>query len=54
VPEPELGEGPHLNYAGQWFIFATLTAIVYPLLLRRVARNRAADAVGSDVGLVER
>jgi surfeit locus 1 family protein len=43
VPEPELGEGPHLNYAGQWFIFATLTVIVYPLLLRRVARNRAAD-----------
>lgn len=41
VPPPSLGDGPHLNYAGQWFIFATLTAIVYPLLLRRVARNRA-------------
>lgn len=44
VPPPELSEGPHLNYAGQWFIFATLTVIVYPLLMRRVARNRAADA----------
>jgi surfeit locus 1 family protein len=43
VPPPELSEGPHLNYAGQWFIFATLTVIVYPLLLRRVARNKAAD-----------
>jgi surfeit locus 1 family protein len=41
IPPPSLGDGPHLNYAGQWFIFATLTAIVYPLLLRRVARNRA-------------
>ena len=41
VPPPSLGDGPHLNYAGQWFIFATLTAIVYPLLLRRVFRNRA-------------
>jgi surfeit locus 1 family protein len=40
VPAPELDEGPHLNYAGQWFIFATLTIIVYPLLLRRVARRR--------------
>jgi surfeit locus 1 family protein len=40
LPSPELDEGPHLNYAGQWFIFALLTAIVYPLLLRRVARRR--------------
>jgi surfeit locus 1 family protein len=44
VPPPELSEGPHLSYAGQWFIFATLTMIVYPLLLRRVARNKAAEA----------
>ena len=40
VPLPTLDDGPHLNYAGQWAIFATLTLIVYPLLLRRVARNR--------------
>ena len=51
VPEPELGEGPHLNYAGQWFIFAALTTVVYPLLLRRVARNRATErTVGRGVG----
>ena len=43
VPPPELGEGPHLSYAGQWFIFATLTLIVYPLLMRRVARNKAEE-----------
>jgi hypothetical protein len=28
----------------QWFTFALLTSIVYPLLLRRVAHQRAADA----------
>lgn len=48
VPSPELSEGPHLGYAGQWFIFALLTVTVYPLLLRRVARNRAAAAAAPD------
>lgn len=51
VPEPELGEGSHLSYAGQWFLFALLTVIVYPLLLRRTARNKAAEeADGPDDG----
>ncbi|HEY6533943.1 MAG TPA: SURF1 family protein [Acidimicrobiales bacterium] len=40
VPRPTLDEGPHFGYAMQWFIFALLTVIVYPLLLRRVARRR--------------
>jgi surfeit locus 1 family protein len=43
IPPPVLDDGPHLNYAGQWFIFATLTIIVYPLLLRRTARNKERD-----------
>jgi surfeit locus 1 family protein len=43
VAAPTLDEGPHLNYAGQWFIFAVLTVIVYPLLLRRTARHKAAE-----------
>ena len=52
VPRPELSEGPHLGYAGQWFIFSTLTIIVYPLLLRRVARRRQreGDDKGDDSG----
>jgi surfeit locus 1 family protein len=45
VPRPELSEGSHLGYAGQWFIFSTLTIIVYPLLLRRVARRRQREDV---------
>jgi cytochrome oxidase assembly protein ShyY1 len=44
VPPPELTDGSHLNYTGQWFIFAALTVIVYPLLLRRTARNKDAEA----------
>ena len=39
VPLPELDDGPHRSYAVQWFIFATIVAIVYPLILRRVARG---------------
>jgi cytochrome oxidase assembly protein ShyY1 len=40
VPPPDLGEGPHLSYAVQWFIFATLSCIAYPLALRRIVRRR--------------
>ncbi len=35
---PEIGEvslGPHLGYAGQWFLFASVVLVGYPLLLRR-------------------
>jgi surfeit locus 1 family protein len=33
-------EGPHFSYAMQWFMFSAMTLIVYPLLLRRLARRR--------------
>jgi surfeit locus 1 family protein len=36
---PELSLGPHLGYAGQWFLFATVVVIGYPLLLRRTVRE---------------
>ncbi|HSM01278.1 MAG TPA: SURF1 family protein [Acidimicrobiia bacterium] len=32
---PGIGLGPHLGYAGQWFLFAAIVLIGYPLLLRR-------------------
>jgi surfeit locus 1 family protein len=44
LPEPEQDEGPHLSYAVQWFLFATVGAVGWPLLLRRTAaedRTRA-------------
>jgi surfeit locus 1 family protein len=40
---PELDEGPHLSYAIQWFIFATIAAVGYPILLRRVAADEARE-----------
>jgi surfeit locus 1 family protein len=39
VPPPDLDEGPHLSYAVQWFLFAAVVAVGYPLLLRRRARQ---------------
>lgn len=46
VPPPDLGEGSHLAYAVQWFIFATIAAVGYPLILRRLGRpgDRDQDA----------
>ena len=41
VPVPDLGDGPHLSYAVQWFLFAAVAVIGYPLLLRRQARDGA-------------
>ena len=38
-PLPALEAGPHLSYAGQWFLFALITAAGYPLLLRRAVRD---------------
>lgn len=50
VPRPTLDDGPHFSYAMQWFTFATLTVIVYPLLLRRVARQRASESTAATTG----
>jgi surfeit locus 1 family protein len=38
---PEVSEGPHLSYAVQWFIFSTIAAGGYGLLLRKVAQEEA-------------
>jgi cytochrome oxidase assembly protein ShyY1 len=47
VPPPELGEGNHLSYAVQWFLFATVVGVGYPLLLRRAARDERGPRHGS-------
>lgn len=39
IPLPELDAGPHRSYAFQWFTFAVIVGVVYPLILRRVARG---------------
>lgn len=44
VQRPELGEGPHLSYAVQWFIFSAAVAVGWVLAVRRsiATRRRAA------------
>lgn len=37
---PDLDEGPHLSYAVQWFLFAAVVVVGYPILLRRAASKR--------------
>ena len=43
VPLPDLEDGPHLSYAIQWFIFATIGAVGYVLILRRNAQASSAS-----------
>jgi surfeit locus 1 family protein len=45
LPPPELGLGPHLAYAGQWFIFALIGLIGWPLVLRRNVRRGALEGL---------
>lgn len=49
VPLPSPGEGPHLGYAIQWFTFAAIGLIGYPLLLRREIARRG-PAGGPEAG----
>ena len=43
IPLPATNDGPHLSYAIQWFIFATVGAVGWPLLLRKTARSEASE-----------
>jgi cytochrome oxidase assembly protein ShyY1 len=39
LPELEQSEGSHLSYAMQWFLFAAVGAVGWPVLLRHTARE---------------
>lgn len=41
VPAPALGEGPHLSYAVQWFIFTVCVGVGWVLAVRRSAGKTA-------------
>ena len=43
---PPLDDGPHLNYTGQWAIFASLTLVIYLVLVIRTAQ-RGGDGPGT-------
>ena len=49
VEDPLLDEGPHRSYAVQWFLFAAVVALGFPVLLRSRTRERAAGSTGSDL-----
>lgn len=40
---PELGQGPHLSYAIQWFGFATVFVVGWPILVWRTGRRRTEE-----------
>lgn len=44
LPTPD--EGPHFGYAVQWAIFTLIAIGGYPLILRKVARQKAAERRG--------
>jgi surfeit locus 1 family protein len=39
LPEVDLDEGPHLGYAAQWFIFALILIVGYPVYVRKQLRT---------------
>ena len=41
LPPPPRDEGPHRSYAIQWFLFATVVGVGYPILLRRRVHESA-------------
>ncbi len=53
VPLPPLDDGPHLSYAVQWFIFATLGVVFYGLLLRRRAAGHQSTVTAGPAGANE-
>lgn len=51
LPEPELSAGSHLSYTGQWLIFASLTVIVYVVLVVRTAKRGEGEEVDRSGGV---
>lgn len=45
LPPPDLSDGPHLSYAVQWFLFATIGAVGWVLLVRQSAQRRQRGSV---------
>lgn len=46
VPIPEPSDGPHMEYAVQWFLFAATALVIYLGLIRRDVKRR--KAVGAE------
>jgi len=46
--ELDLSEGPHLGYAFQWFIFAAILGLGYPVYIRREETRQASSRVQNE------
>ncbi len=46
LPDPELGEGSHLSYMFQWWIFSVCVAVGWVLAVRHSIRQRRRDLSG--------
>ena len=44
IPAPELDDGPHLSYAGQWVFFSGCVVAGWILVVRRTVKQRARQA----------
>lgn len=53
VPNPELDDGPHLSYAVQWFFFALVGIVGYPIILRRRAREIEVEEADADLDVAD-
>ena len=53
VALPAPGDGPHLAYAVQWFIFTAIAVVGYPLVLRHVSRRPDRAALVDDETALE-
>ena len=40
VSTPDLSDGPHMSYAIQWFLFASVLGVGYPIFVRRKMRKK--------------
>lgn len=50
LPTPTTDEGPHLSYAVQWFLFAAVGVVGWPILLRHTGQEEARARSGEDGG----
>jgi cytochrome oxidase assembly protein ShyY1 len=53
VEAPARDEGPHRSYAIQWFLFAGVVLVGYPLLMRRRAREERDAATAAAAGTTQ-
>jgi cytochrome oxidase assembly protein ShyY1 len=48
VLAPQLDDGPHLAYAGQWFLFSAGALAGWPVLIRSSAKRHARDQLRAE------